>query len=659
MTVEDLDRDRQARVPSQGGTFVNILLQAHAVYQLFPADIAANIHLLATTIVDDLFGGEAGLIKQLASKFYSSLFSLFKEQHGSISFIHATATKHGFNMTSTSSRALPSLACFDVIDHALRGNRVYSRDYSPSKVELMLKMYRPGFITVISASPDGTILSLDVHASSEYCSVNKAMGPLQQLAAIEKAEQTAILHVESSGTAAQSSTPLEADGSGETGTDAGRSVHNKKRTATRKATLERRKGMVCKTYELKINKSRMSRATRNFLIRLFLEAKWFYNYVLGQPDPFNVDTKVTEVPVKVGDRIEERELMYLSSRIKQELAKRVETAIKALGTKKKKGVKVGKLKFKSHLTSIPLKQYGKTHRFLTDKRLKIENLRSSLRIRGYDQIPRGAEFANAHLITKHGDYFLKVTAYLPKGSGCSPPEASVGIDTGLAHQFTFSNGVQVRYRIPVTDKLRKLYRKLSRQQRWSNNWYETLVKIQKEFVRISNTKKDIRNKMVSFLRKNYKIICFQDENVKAWQRIWGSKILNTSLGAFLTALQERTVTPVEVDRFFPSTQLCSNSECGHQQKMALDERIYICPQCGLVIDRDYNSSINIEFEGLTTLGLVWTGPGLATAGSMPVETRASTLMLDYFNSIPYVEASRVAEPSRKETGSHLGSVKEW
>lgn len=47
-----------------------------------------------------------------------------------------------------------------------------------------------------------------------------------------------------------------------------------------------------------------------------------------------------------------------------------------------------------------------------------------------------------------------------------------------------------------------------------------------------------------------------------------------------------------VDRFYPSSKLCS--DCGHIKKdLKLSDRTYICPNCGLIIDRDYNASINL------------------------------------------------------------------
>ena len=86
---------------------------------------------------------------------------------------------------------------------------------------------------------------------------------------------------------------------------------------------------------------------------------------------------------------------------------------------------------------------------------------------------------------------------------------------------------------------------------------------------------------------------------------------------------------------YPSTKTCS--KCGNIQEIALEERVYVCKNCGNVMDRDYNSSINIETEGLKQIGTVRTE-------LTPVEIESSTLLfLRYFNSIPYVKASSVNE----------------
>ena len=95
---------------------------------------------------------------------------------------------------------------------------------------------------------------------------------------------------------------------------------------------------------------------RNHLRQLFLDAKWFYNWVVSQSDVFHVDMKVRKVPVKVGDLFEERPLRCLSSQMKKGVATRVGRSVNALATKKRTGQKVRRLKFKRSVMAIPLKQ---------------------------------------------------------------------------------------------------------------------------------------------------------------------------------------------------------------------------------------------------------------------------------------------------------------
>ena len=49
---------------------------------------------------------------------------------------------------------------------------------------------------------------------------------------------------------------------------------------------------------------------------------------------------------------------------------------------------------------------------------------------------------------------------------------------------------------------------------------------------------------------------------------------------------------IQIGRFEPSSQICSC--CGHRQKMKLEQRIYVCPECGMKLDRDVNAAINIR-----------------------------------------------------------------
>ena len=394
---------------------------------------------------------------------------------------------------------------------------------------------------------------------------------------------------------------------------------------------------MCRVYETKIDLSHLNHATQEHLNRLFLEGKWLRNYVLSQKKIFGIDDKIYEVPVKVKDVFEIRELKCLSSQMRQSIIGRIQDDIRGLAEKKKKGYKVGKLKYKSEMQSIPLKQFGNTFKILDKKYIHIQNIDQKLKVIGLKQIPEGADIANGTLIHRNGNYYLSITTYQEKVKQV-PANKSVGIDFGISNQLMLSRtAIAIQYSIPVSPKLRRIARTLSKQELHSKNWNKTRIKLNKEYEKATNIKQDIKNKVVSFLKNNYEIICVQDESLKAWQRIWGRKMLSTSIGGIISALTKKAHTLIEVPKNFPSTKTCS--KCGNIQDMPLDKRVYVCEnkKCGNIMDRDYNSSIDMEIEGLKQVGT-------ERIELTPAEIESSTLIaLRYFNSIPRIKASSVYE----------------
>ncbi|MFN3481301.1 MAG: transposase, partial [Thermodesulfovibrionales bacterium] len=178
--------------------------------------------------------------------------------------------------------------------------------------------------------------------------------------------------------------------------------------------------------------------------------------------------------------------------------------------------------------------------------------------------------------------------YLPCEEMLFDRERAIGADLGIRHQVTFSNGVSIRYSVPITDRLRRLYQQFSRTKKDSKNRSRIRLKIQKEFYRLTNTKTDIKNKIVSYLKRHYQIVCYQDDDIETWQRIWGSKILSTSIGGIKDMLKGRISTPVEVERGYPSTYLCL---CGSMNIISLNEEVYRCKDCGLTMHRDVKAAI--------------------------------------------------------------------
>jgi putative transposase len=408
---------------------------------------------------------------------------------------------------------------------------------------------------------------------------------------------------------------------------------NQRIARTRLQTLQRHRSMLCRTYELKVDRSHLSEGTLETLRRLFLEAKWFYNDLVARGNVFRADYKVTAVRVRNREKkFETRELQCLSSQMRQEIIDRAKDSIRGLARLRKNGCKVGALGFKSRVRSIPLKQYGVTYK-ICGGRIEVQNVRQQMRVRGLDQIPEGVEFVNATLEQRHGDYFLHVTTY-QQPVGHVVPGKAIGVDAGVRHQLTLSNGVQIDEGVLDTKKVRRLHRELSRRESHGRNWYRTNKKLNKEHDRIANQRTDIRNKIVSKLVSTYDSVAVQDDNIAGWQRIWGRRVSTSAIGGIMSDLKSKPRTPVVVDRFEPTTRRCS--QCGTLNDFALEERVYRCARCGLIIDRDLNSAIN-EWKAVPAERREFT----------PVDTKAAIELLGYFNSIPNVSASLV-----EEAGSH-------
>jgi len=168
---------------------------------------------------------------------------------------------------------------------------------------------------------------------------------------------------------------------------------------------------MCRVYTVKLDRSHLNQDSLTRLKLLFLEAKWLYNYCVGHPNVFSIDDKITTVPVKVKDRFERRQLRYLSSHMRQSIITRTQQNIRGLARVKAKGHKVGRLKFKSYVNSIPLKQYGNTYKLINGKYLQIQKIPQKLRVNGLEQLPSNCECANATLIHQHGDYHVAITTY--------------------------------------------------------------------------------------------------------------------------------------------------------------------------------------------------------------------------------------------------------
>jgi len=379
------------------------------------------------------------------------------------------------------------------------------------------------------------------------------------------------------------------------------------RYSAKKQTKEKRKTQTCKVYEVKIDRSHLSNHSLNQLVSLFREAKWYYNYCLSQKNINDSDTTAKSVPVKVGDTFENRTFSVLTAQMKQSIKNRIFNNLSSLKALKEKGFKVGRLKFKKEVNSIPLKQIGNAKHsgtYYLDKarsRIRVQGMKRWLKVRGLEQIPENCEITCGTLVCHCGDFYLHVTTFEDKTAPVVP-ERAIGIDFGCESQLTFSDGTKVQFQVPVSERLKRLDRRIDKKvngkigkHRQSRNRRKLQLKRQKEYARVTNKRADIRHKVVSVITKTFKYVCVQDESIAEWKRNrHGKKIQFSAIGAILADLKHKSAVPVLVSKWFPSTQLCP--QCGAKHKLKESERVYKC-ECGYVEDRDIKSAICLLEEG--------------------------------------------------------------
>jgi transposase, IS605 orfB family len=191
---------------------------------------------------------------------------------------------------------------------------------------------------------------------------------------------------------------------------------------------------------------------------------------------------------------------------------------------------------------------------------------------------------------------------------------AIGLDYASNGLFVDSNGrrgTNHRFYRESHNKLAKARRRLSRMkgskkdEPKSNNYIKQLRKTNKIHRHIANQRMDNLHKISTEIANQYDIVCVEDLNMTAIGNKGfknGKATYDNGYGMFLDMLEyklsDRGKTLVKVDRFYPSSQLCSC--CGNRKKLELSERKYICT-CGLEIDRDLNAAINIKNEGLRLL----------------------------------------------------------
>lgn len=244
---------------------------------------------------------------------------------------------------------------------------------------------------------------------------------------------------------------------------------------------------------------------------------------------------------------------------------------------------------------------------VVDGRLSLPKFGGTMKMRGgmpVDGIVRQATVSK----TPTGKYFVSILCedvvekFQENGN-------SVGIDLGLKEMAVCSNGERVanpKFLERGELHLKHLQRQVSKKKKGSESRRRARVELSRFHEKVANRRRDYIHKFTDRIVRENQTVCVEDLNVKGMEsnHHLAKGIASVSFGEIVRQLEYKCGWRgrgfVKIERFFPSSKRCNH--CGAVNKdLTLADREWVCKECGSVIDRDLNASLNIRDRGIEML----------------------------------------------------------
>ena len=203
-------------------------------------------------------------------------------------------------------------------------------------------------------------------------------------------------------------------------------------------------------------------------------------------------------------------------------------------------------------------------------------------------------------------YLYVITDASPKSYAKTHKGASVGIDFGLKTYMTLSDGEKLshpQFLKRDLKRFRKASKRLSSCAKGSHHREQARLALCRIHEEIANKRRDFHWKLAHDLCRRFDTIFIETLNLSGMSRMWGRKMHDLGHSSFCGILVQVAAkygcTVHKIDRWFPSSKLC---DCGYKNvNLSLNDRSWVCPQCGQVHDRDVHAAEMILRRGIYEL----------------------------------------------------------
>ena len=343
------------------------------------------------------------------------------------------------------------------------------------------------------------------------------------------------------------------------------------------------------------------------LSKLFGCVRYVYNRMLGEiQEARKMVSVVTGEKYKVPSHFEMNNFLPLwkkdesTSWLNDVCAQALQASLSNLADayknafKHKKGFPKFKNKFDVQTAEFSNQMYA-----VKDNGLKLAKIDTLFKVKWHRALPEQNVTACTIIKTCSGKYFASFVVEVPQV--VTTGQGILGIDAGLTHLFTLSNGEEIKnpkHYVKAQKRLAHLQRKHCKKKKGSNNREKARLKVARLHEHTANQRKDYLHKLSTNLVRENQAICVENLKVANMVKVpsLAKHVSDAGWGMFKEMLKYKANAGCKLylaDPFYPSTQLCSCCGKKPEVKIALGVKKWTCLYCGTLHQRDDNAAKNL------------------------------------------------------------------